>query len=299
MSKARAKDINEVEASIVKYRRPLNSQQLKTLHLLYWYRFCTSKQLARSLDKSSHKAIQNKLQILEAQGFIGKRYDTSYKLVGRPAEYFITPKGARELEKLKPGTTNQWASKGLYKNKTVSDDFLRHCIAVTETSQRLREIYGGGDKLRRFSKSYMAQYSYYPTWTPDLHLEVPAKGQTPAKHYFLDVWDGTKPFFVSVRKTRNYVNFKDSGDKDGNEWQESEQYPAILAVCGDERMQKKLNRQMRRILEGQWDEELVFATTTIEKLQEATKATDKIWSKINADYEAEVVGFRRLITSDE
>ena len=206
--------VDKVTVGTVTYRRPLNSQQLKTLHLLYWYRFCTAKQLAHSLSKPSHKAIQNKLQILEAQGFIGKRYDKSYKLAGRPAEYYITPKGARELEKAKPGTTNQWATKSLYKNKTVSDDFLRHCITVTEVSQRLRDIYGDSSKLLRFSKSYMAQYDYYPKWTPDLHLEVPKKGSTPARRYFLDVWDGTKPFFVSVRKTRNYVSFKES-----DEWQ--------------------------------------------------------------------------------
>lgn len=283
--------VNEAEVNksskvdAVKYRRPLNPQQLKTLHLLYWYRFCTAKQLARSLDKSSHKAIQNKLQILEAQGFIGKRYDTSYKLVGRPAEYFITPKGVRVLEKAKPNTTNQWATKSLYKNKTVSGDFLRHCVTVTEVSQRLRAIYGDSNKLRRFSKSYMAEFSHYPQWTPDLHLEIPGKGETPAKHYFVDIWDGTKPFFVSVRKARNYVNFKDSGGKDGTEWQEDEQFPAILAICQNEQTQKKLNRQMRRILDEQWDEELVFATTTRQQLMEATKPAQKVWLQIHSDEE--------------
>lgn len=262
----------------VKYRRPLNKQQIRTLHLLYWYRFCTSKQLARSFDKASPKAIQNKLQILEAQGFIGKRYDKSYKLAGRSAEYFITPKGARALEKANPNSTNVWATKSLYKNKTVSDDFLKHCIAVTETAQKLRDTYGDSKKLHILPKSYMAQCDYYPSWTPDLHIELPVKDGTPSKHYFVDVWDGTKPFFVCVRKTRNYVNFKDSGD-----WQEDEQYPAILAICEDERTQKKLNRQMKRILEEQWDDELVFATTTSNQLQMATKPADKIWLKIDTD----------------
>ncbi len=280
-------EVNEVGK--VKYRRPLNSQQLKTLHLLYWYRFCTAKQLARSLDKSSHKAIQNKLQILEAQELIGKRYDKRYKLAGRAAEYFITPKGARELEKLKPGTTNEWATKSLYKNKTVSDEFLKHCITVTETAKKLRNIYGGGDTFQILPKSYMTQYSYYPKWTPDLHLEIPSRGDTPTKHYFLDIWDGTKPFFVSVRKTRNYVNFKESDD-----WQEDEPFPAILAICEDERSQKKLNRQMRRILDEQWDEELIFATTTTEKLQEAIKPAHKVWSKVLADDSPETVSLRGL-----
>lgn len=262
----------------VKYRRPLNKQQVRTLHLLYWYRFCTSKQLARSFDKASSKAIQNKLQILEAQELIGKRYDKSYKLAGRSAEYFITPKGARALEKANADSTNAWATKSLYKNKTVSDDFLKHCIAVTGIAQRLRAIYGDSKKLHILPKSYMAQLDYYPRWTPDLHLEIPGKGETPTKHYFVDIWDGTKPFFVSVRKTRNYANFKESG-----EWREDEPYPAILAICEDERTQKKVNQQMKRILDEAWDDELVFATTTRLKVEEAARASEKIWYQVEED----------------
>ncbi len=274
----------------VKYRRSLNKQQIRTLHLLYWYRFCTSRQLARSFDKTNPKAIQNKLQILEVQGLIGKRYDKSYKLAGRSAEYFITPKGARALEKANPNSTNTWATKSLYKNKTVSDDFLKHCIAVTETAQRLRDIYGDSKKLHLLPKSYMAQLDYYPSWTPDLHIEIPGKGETSAKHYFVDIWDGTKPFFVSVRKTRNYVNFKDSGD-----WQENEPYPVILAICDDERTQKKLKRQMQRILDEAWDDELVFATTTRQRLETATRPADKIWVKVDTDNGAEKTTLRELI----
>lgn len=278
--------------SEVKYRRPLNKQQLGVLYRLYWYRFCTSKQLARSLKRSSPKAIQNKLQILEEQGLIGKRYNKSYKLAGRPAEYYITPKGARELEKHKPDSTNQWAVKSLYKNKTVSDEFLKHTVTVTDVAQRLRALYG--DKPWILPKSYMAKYIVYPTWTPDLHIKLLKRGETPAKHYFIDVWDSTKPFFVSVRKTRNYVNFKESGD-----WEEDEPYPAILAICEDIYTQKKLNRQMKRILNDAWDDELVFATTTRKQLDEATKPTEKIWRKIDADYEAELTSLKRLVPDDE
>lgn len=276
----------------VKYRRPLNKQQLRVLFVLYWYRFCTSKQIAIDLKRSDPKSIQNKLRILEDQELIGKRYDKTYKLAGRPAEYYITPKGARALEKAQPDTTNPWATKSLYKNKTVSDEFLRHTITVTETAQRLRALYG--DKPWILPKSYMAIYSVYPTWTPDLHIKIPKRGETPTKHYFVDVWDGTKPFFVSVRKIRNYVNFKESG-----EWEENEPYPVILAICENTYTQKKLNRQMKRILNDAWDDELVFATTTRKQLDEATKPSDKIWLKVNLDNEAEFVSLKGLITYDE
>ena len=264
----------------VKYRRPLNKQQLRVLFVLYWYRFCTSKQIAVSLKRADSKSIQNKLKVLEDQELISKRYDKSYKLAGRPAEYYITPKGARALEKAQPDTTNPWATKSLYKNKTVSDEFLRHTITVVDVAQHLRALYG--DKLWILPKSYMAKYSFYPTWTPDLHMKIPERGETPAKHYFVDIWDNTKPFFVSVRKTRNYVNFKESSDR-----QNDEPYPAILAICEDTYTQKKLNRQMRHILYNDWDGGLIFATITMQQLETATKPTDKLWLRIDADDEAE------------
>ena len=286
-----SKVVDKLEAK-VKYRRPLNKQQVQTLFILYWYRFCTSKQIAVGLKRSDPKSIQSKLKVLEDQGLIGKRYDKTYKLAGRPAEYYITPKGARALEKAQPDTTNPWATKSLYKNKTVSDEFLRHTITVAETAQRLRVLYG--DKPWILSKSYMAKYSFYPKWTPDLHFKIPKRGETPTKHYFLDIWDGTKPFFVSVRKTRNYVNFKESGD-----WQEDEPYPAILAICEDSHIQKKLSRQMKHILNDAWDNDLVFATTTSKQLDEAIKPTEKIWCKIDADYGAEAVSLRQLVPKDD
>jgi hypothetical protein len=222
---------------------------------------------------------------------IGKRYDKTYKLAGRPAEYYITPKGARVLEKVQPDTTNLWATKSLYKNKTVSNEFLKHTVTVVDVAQRLRILYGNRPWI--LPKSYIAKYSFYPKWAPDLHFKIPARSETPTKHYFVDIWDGTKPFFVSVRKTRNYSNFKENGD-----WQEDEPYPAILAVCDDAYTQKKLSRQMKRILDDSWDDDLVFATTTRKQLDEATKPTDKIWLRVRLDDEAELVSLKGLITYD-
>ncbi len=245
------------------------------------------------MPQPPHKTIQNKLQILEAQDLIGKRYDKTYKLAGRPAEYFITPKGARSLEKAKPGTTNTWTTKSLYKNKTVSDDFVRHCAAIRETGIHLFDLYGEQEakKLLRITKTYMVQFSEYPTWTSDLYLQYhPTKNTT--RHYFLDIWDGTKPFFVTVRKTQNYIKFKEEG-----EWFEDTPFPAVLAICEDQKAQKKLNRQMKRILSDAWDDELVFATTTKRLLETAIKPTDKIWLKIDADDEPAISSLRSLFVT--
>lgn len=260
-----------------KYRRPLNPEQLAVLQWLYQYRFSTSKQLVTYLHKPNPKAIQNKLQILEQQGFISKHYDKSYKLAGRAAEYFLTPKGARQLP---PDSVNEWAVKSLYKNKTVSPDFIAHCLKVADVALVLQALYG--DKLGIFTRSHMAAYDYFPSWSPDLFLNLKA-GST-RHRYFLDVLDDTKPFFVGVRKVRNYINYAADGD-----WPHDEagDLPTVLAICKDEQTQKKLNKQILYALDG--TDDITFATT-IQRQLGATTATSKPWLKITEDGEPVHIG---------
>lgn len=254
-----------------KYRRPLNSEQLAVLDWLYKVRFSSSKQIAKYLLKPNQKAIQNKLQILEERGFISKHYDKSYKLAGRSAEYFLTPKGARQLP---ADSVNEWAIKSLYKNKTLSQDFVQHCLNLADLALQLQAIYG--DKLRVFTRSDMAAFDYFPTWTPDLFLNV--KAGSNRRRYFLDLWDDTQPFFVSVRKARNYIKYA-ADDK----WpDEAGDLPTILAICKDEQTQSKLNKQIRYALDGADD--IAFATTTQEQLGAAT-VSSKLWHKITEDDE--------------
>lgn len=282
--------------SRVRYRRPLNSEQILVLEWLYKYRFSASRQLAIALHKPSHKTIQNKLQILEEQGLIGKRYDKSYKLAGRAAEYYLTPRGARtltsyygSLPKDSPDrrSLNESIVKSFYKNKTVSDAFIAHCLSVVDMHHTLKQLYG--DKLRIYPQAILADYAQFPTWRPDLYLSL--KTPESSQIYMLDIWDDTRPFFVSVRKMRNYLNHQESDDwvVDGQE------YPYILAVCKDDKTQKKLNRQIIKALnENYISDEISYATTTIDQLQKVTKPTDKLWSKVDPDDELEKLSLRNL-----
>ena len=268
--------------TVAKYHRPLNSEQLAVLQWLYTYRFSTSKQLATYLHKPNHKTIQNKLQILEEQGYISKRYEPSYRLAGRAAEYFLTPKGARQLP---ADSVNEWALKSLYKNKTLSQDFVQHCLNLADLALRLQAIYG--DKLKLFTKSDMAAYDYFPAWTPNLFLSLkPRTKHELPRRYFLDLWDETQPFFISVRKARNYITYAEEGDWPSDEYT----LPAVLAVCQDSKIQKKFTRQIERALdEKDITDDIMFATTTQEQLDTATNTT-KLWQTVNdKDDESECI----------
>lgn len=277
--------MNVSKASNVKYRRPLNGQQLDVLHWLYRFRFSTSKQIAVGIGRTeaSYKGIQKKLQILEEQDIVGKRYDNSYKLAGRPAEYYLTPKGAKQLEILKPESTTPAGIKALYKNKTLSEDFLRHCIHIVDVALTLKALHG--NKLLVFGNLELRKYTYFPSWTPDLFLSYKASDGTVCRA-FLDVWDGSKPFFVSVRKMRHYLTDAVEGDWPTNKYD----YPAVLAVCANTYDQKKLNRQMKKALSDSDDaDNIPCGTTTLELLGKVQKATDKAWTSVSWANDTEVV----------
>jgi len=271
-------------------RRKLNQQQLAVLSWLLKYRFSTAKQIAAQLGRLDPKGIQTKLQILEAQNLIAKRYDKSYRLAGRGAEYYLTPKGARTLAEALPDTKiHENVMKSLYKNKTVSDAFLQHCTGIVDVVLKLQVLYG--EKLRIFSSSDMRHYSYIPEWTPDLFLSYKTTPNTEPHRAFLDVWDDNKPFFVSVKKMRNYLTFAEEGD-----WNyDNGDFPAVLAICSSKHDQKKLNRQMKKALSEASDaDDIPCATTTLEQFNEAKRASDKIWTQVTWGDEARATTLRSL-----
>ncbi len=275
--------------SDVKFRKSLNNSQLLVLEWLYEYRFSTSKQLAILLNKSNHKSIQDKLKILESQKFIGKRYDSTYKLAGRAAEYYLTPAGGRKLNKHyietnSKKTIHEPVTKALYKNKLVSSAFISHCLSIVSVAQKLHTLYG--EKMHIFSQAGTAPYHYFPVWRPDLYINLRLSKHQP---YFLDVWDDSKPFFISVKKSRNYMNHEEN---DG--WYDNTPYPYILAVCKDAKTQSKLNRQIKKALEEKYNDNLTYATTTISLFMKSQKTTERIWTKINQDDEPEEFSLKNL-----
>ena len=270
--------------AVVRYRRPLNDEQSVVLSLLCKFRFGTSEYIARYLGKTSSKVVQKKLKVLEDQGYVGKRYEKSYKLQGKPATYYLTPKGARLLRQLfqqfkdsgnKDKPTIEISDQGikqLYKNKTVSEDFITHCLNILAVYLKLRQLYG--DCCKFFTRVELAMYSYFPTWLPDAYfaLRPSPNGKVTPKRFFLDIWDGTRPFFISVRKARNYLTYSEEGD-----WQaKGEAFPVVLMICDTPRTQKKLNRQIRKALDESY-EEVVYATTTEEQMSGAIGKSDKMW----------------------
>jgi hypothetical protein len=265
------------------YRRPLNTEQLAVLELLFKFRFATNEQLAKYFGKQTGKAIQKRLTILCAQGYIARHYNGSYRLHGKPAEYYLLPKGVRLLRTKQSDITTitDQAIKNLYKDKTASPSFTAHSITILTLHLKLVELYG--DRLKSFTKTQLniEAYHYFIRPLPDTFLSIRGgtKDTGKPKRFFLDFFEDNIPFFVLIRRIKKYLMYLEEDD-----WP-TDTFPTILMVTESTRRQKQLTRRIAKELrEADMDEDdIVFATTTKELLLQAISGKDKVWQVIDED----------------
>jgi hypothetical protein len=252
----------------VKYRRKLSSEQLEVLELLFRYRFGTNEQFARYFGKQTGKAVQKRLTILLEQGYIDKRYDGSYKLQGRPAEYHLLPNGARLLkgQQGKDSNITDQAIKNLYKDKTVSSAFIAHNLAIFTVSLKLRSIYG--DKLDFFTKPELNAYSYFLRPLADGYISM--KTSKSHKRYYVEVYEDDVPFFVLVRRIKKYFKYVANELEDEDQQRPDDNFPAILMITQSVRRQTQLRRRIAREVRETYEEDIVFATDK-----------DKVWQVVD------------------
>ena len=221
-----------------KKERKLNKGQVRVLELLYRYRFITSELLAKSENQKHLQVTRSRLATLEKQGYIGRRYDSSYKLRGKFAAYYLLPKGLQYLKSI--DVAEPQAIKMMYNDPKASDKFVDFCLSVCRTAQALISFYD--EEARVFTRTELLDYDYFPQPQPDLYLSIKRKT---TRHYFVDLYDDTTPAFVLVKKIKKYAEHYESG-----EWESTgSDYPEAILVCtshkAEQRLRKKLLESIR------------------------------------------------------
>lgn len=77
----------------------LNSKQIELITFISKYRFVNVAEVQKHFNLKSRPSVNLKLKVLVESGHIGMLYDPSYKLIGKPATFYLTPKGLREAQK--------------------------------------------------------------------------------------------------------------------------------------------------------------------------------------------------------
>jgi hypothetical protein len=263
---------NKSDTINTKYHRKLNKEQLNILKFLYEFRFVHCKQIAKYRHKQNIRLIQKQFKGLEDQKLIAKRYDSSYKLRGKPAAYYILPAGARVLG---ASTDRDPAEpinfKRIYKEKDVSEDFIFHCLNILNIYLELHASFPDLVFAPKFRLNY-EHYEYFPHPLPDVYIQIEAGSSDTS--YFLDIFEEQQPYFVLVRRIKQYITYSQSGV-----WDDIEpHFPIVLIVCANRAIQKRLRRRISRELQESY-EQITFATTTIAEVIDQSQNT-QIWRPI-------------------
>lgn len=239
-----------------KKERKLNKGQVEVLKLLYRYRFTTSELLAKSENQKHLQVTRSRLATLEKQGYVGRRYDSSYKLLGKFAVFYLLPKGLQYLKSI--GEAEPQAIKMIYNDRKASDKFVDFCLSVCRTAQALISIYG--EEARMFTRTELLDYDYFPQPQPDLYMSIKRK---PVRHYFIDLYDDTTPAFVLVKKIKKYVEHYESG-----EWESTDSdYPEAIIACTSDKAEQRLRKKLLGAATG----DVTVYTCTIARLEPGNK----------------------------
>lgn len=229
-------------------RKKLNSGQIEVLNLLFEFRYGTNDLFAAYFGKKDRSFVHKRMSILLERGLVAKRFDKSYRLHGKPAAYYLTPEGARQLQAAEGLEFN---IKSIYKDGDLSEQFVGYSLELFGIYNRLHSQYG--EALEFFTRPLLnrEEYEYLPQPLPVAYMRLKVGKQE--KQYFLEVLHDDQPWFVAVRTILRHIEYAESGD-----WEETESnLPSVLLLCESERLAKRVLKHIPKALTDSYDEDVI------------------------------------------
>jgi len=238
--------------------RPLNSHQLQLLTTLYKFRFSTAQLIASSQGAKYTRVILTRLKILVDQGYIGQNYDSSYKIIGKPASYYLLPKGIQVLRQQK--FADPKVLKQIYYDKNKDDTHITHRLNVFKTYVTIKLRYPKAFQF--YSKSELSSWKYLPRDLTDAYLirndtsnaKIIAFGskdddQPVPNDYFLSFYEANAPYWRTKNSIRKYITYAES-----ERWQKATKndFPTVLIACETKKLERRLRNLSERELENSW-----------------------------------------------
>jgi|GEM_PF-582595 len=231
---------------VPKRRQTVNQGQLEVLNLLFLFRYGTNDLFAEYFGKKDRSFVHKRMSILLERGLVARRFDKSYRLHGKPGAYYLRPEGARQLQAKRGIEIN---IKKLYKDKELTEQFVRYSLELFTIYNHLRAQYG--DTLGFYTRSILSHedYEYFPQPLP--HAFISLKTGKQKKRFFLEVLHDDQPWFVAVRTILKHISYAEDGD-----WEATEtNLPSILLVCESERLAKRVLKRFPKAVADSYEED--------------------------------------------
>lgn len=241
-------------------RYKISPSQTAILLALLKYRFLTTDLLA-GLLKKDRSTIYERLAVLVEQGYIAKKYKSTYRIDRRPATYYLAPAGIRYLKSRDIPRTQIH-----YKNKNFTESQIDEYYRYPKFSLAIHRNYP--QTFRTYTK-YQLDPETYLSPMPWLLL---SPDDEDAPELFIEYIPAGEQSWIIRKRINQHIDYSDEADY---------RYPYLLLVAGNDNTEKRIIKMSTDLM---WDSELY--TTTEERLLSGKK---DIWLwPIEVDWDEEL-----------
>lgn len=209
-------------------RKRLDKGHIALLEMLFRFRFGTTDLLARSQGKRSGAQVYKRLRTLLEQGYVGRRYETGYRLRGQGASYFLLAKGLQQLKQFSDVGVPQQVLHKMRRDKVASDRFIQHNLAVLDIYSHFRALYG--DEMVFSTLNDMEALESAENPLPDAILNIAGI------EFALEILQEAEPLTSTIKKLGEYVKQGRCSVK-------------VLCVCETTSLQQKLQKRLSGVSE--------------------------------------------------
>lgn len=244
--------------------KTLTKQQIVLLQTLYKFRHATA-QLITDQQQAKHKrVILKRLQILEKDKYIGKIYESSYKLQGKPASYHLLLDGVRYLRN-QPYTSRKVLTNAYY-DRTEKAHIIEHYLHVFKTHNELNKQYPG--TFHFFSQSELREKAHFPKPRPDAYIKrIKPSTKKPNDYFLLCFEDGG--YWTHRRRIRTIIEYTER-----EIWEKAtgKPFPAILVVCESDSLRRGMQNLITKELDTTYvDLNFIITAETYEQFSSLTQ----------------------------
>lgn len=226
-------------------RYKISPSQTAILLALLKYRFLTTDLLAELLKKD-RSTIYERLAVLVDQGYIAKKYKSTYRIDRRPATYYLAPAGIRHLKSRDIPRTQIH-----YKNKDFTERQIDEYYRYPKFSLNIHRNYP--QMFRTYTK-YQLDPETYLSPMPWLLLSADDED---APELFIEYIPAGEQSWIIRKRINQHIDYSDEVDY---------RYPYLLLVAGNDNTEKRIIKMSTDLM---WDSELY--TTTEERLLSGKK----------------------------
>jgi hypothetical protein len=220
-------------------QKKLTKKQFDLLYIAFCFRFITASDLTKYFLLKTSNTTRERLENLRAAGYLDRHYESNYRLRGRPAEYFLTPKSIPLLRTNFSYLSNSELHQ-IYAREKTSQTFIEHSLNLFRIHNHLKLIFGKYVDFVAKPLLNAERFNYLPHPLPDAYITL-NPDTLDERSAFIEYFNTTTSIGIHSRKLIAYMHYKESG-----EWEATGlAFPTIAIICESLALRRQAEKRVR------------------------------------------------------